>query len=290
MRYLVNPMKSVHYHGKPATARQWAGSGFRRNAPKRPTKRQLAARRKFAAMARARASAARRHRASSEGTIMARRRRKAAHRRNPVRRGRARARSRRVRRYSLNPRRRVRRVHHRRPARRHYRRNPGLSMGRGILGMVTKVAIAGSGVALGRMAFNFANNSFGNSLVSATDTPNTQNVKRLGLGVGVGLALLFVGRKMRGTGGDLLTYAAAGAVSAPLMSLLNTAIAVPATFQPLGGTMAMPPFRQANGMIAGGRVALPAGTTGSYPRPGRAGVSSYPQVGSYPQYGQHQPN
>lgn len=125
-RFLVNPLHSVTYKGKPASHAKWAASGFRRNAPKRkrakkPTARQLAARRKFAAMARARAAAARRNSgASTTGGSMKTRRKSS---RKAVRRttGRKRSRSAARRRYAANP-----RHHAKRGRRRHYRRNPGM--------------------------------------------------------------------------------------------------------------------------------------------------------------------
>lgn len=275
MRYLVNPVASVRYKGRAVSKTKWKASGFRRN---KPTKRQLAARKKFAAMAKARAAASRTtKRATSGVATMARRKRKAAHRRKSVRRvGRSRSRARRTV-YAANPRRRRRHAvaRTRKSTRRRYRRNPGLMTG--AKGAAMSLAY-GLGGALGGMALGNVITTHVTPRIfapQAGDTPQSVATRNFAI-VGIGaLGVLMFGKKFAP---PLVVYSAAiGMLIQPTKALIY-AYAPGSTF--LGGSsVAMPRFRNANGLIANSR-----GRTGAYPLVGnKGGVSAYPQVGAYPQ-------
>ena len=185
--FFINPVTSVRYRGKPASTKRWKASGFSRNRPrtaKAPTKRQLAARKKFAAMARARAAAGRKkvraHSRSTGEAGMARRKRKAVTRRSPRRRRRVSTARRRV--YAANPvrrkRRRGRSVARRSSSRRRYRRNPP----GGLVGSLINVGINAGGVVAGRVAYNIAQQQLGAMIASPTDTPTMAQGKKLLVG------------------------------------------------------------------------------------------------------------
>ncbi len=268
MKYAINPMTSVRYRGKPASRKRFHAAGFSRNAPRRRKKRaspaQLAARKKFAAMARARAGSSRTRRAhSSKGVGMARRKRKAVARRSTRRKRRVGTARRRV--LAANPRRRRRHATARRPRRRTFRRNPGF--GRGILGEVIDVTMKGGAVAVGRIGYNAINQNFGSAITSATDTPTTAAAKKLLLGAVVGVGIKMLTKKMGGRAASLGDFAAAGAVSAPMMQLLATLAPGTMTGYLGDGVMAMPRFNTARRSI------------GNYP----GGVASYSEtaLGSY---------
>ena len=298
MRYLVNPLRSVTYHGKPASQAKWAASGFRRNPkrklPKRTkfSKRQLAAQRKFAAMARARSKAVKRTLAKPRYTnptgevTMARRKRKAAHRRKTGRRvGRARSRSRRTV-YAANPRRRSRKrsSSRRRVSHRRYRRNPGLSLG-GVGGTLKKVGIGVVSVLGGMAVGNYISINVTPKIFTpaATDTTTTTATKNLLVAGALAFGIAMWGKRFIGEGPA--TLVAIGVMVVPVKNLIYAASPT-STFLG-GGVMAMPGFRRPNGSISAyPRRTLPMG---SYPRPG--GQSAYPQISSYPSaaYGGHQP-
>jgi hypothetical protein len=271
MRFIVNPpgMVSVRRHGKPASRKAFHAAGYSRNAPrKRASAKQLAARKKFVAMVRARAKASGSSRARKRSTRsvgMARRKRKAVTRRSPRRKRRHVTARRRV--YAANPRRRKRSrsraaVRHRKGVRR-YRRNPGF--GSGILGQVLNVATAGAAVAGGRVAYNVVHQQFGSVLASATDTPTTAAAKNLLVGAVVGVGIKMIGRKMGAKGSRLADYAAAGAVSAPILALLATLAPASMTTYLGDGVMAMPRFtgRRTISAYPGG-VAAYSETLGAY--------------------------
>ncbi len=246
--FFINPVTSVRYRGKPASTRRWKASGFSRNRPrtaKAPTKRQLAARKKFAAMARARAAAGRKkvraHSRSTGEAGMARRKRKAVTRRSPRRRRRVSTARRRV--YAANPvrrkRRRGRSVARRSSSRRRYRRNPP----GGLVGSLINVGINAGGVVAGRVAYNIAQQQLGAMIASPTDTLTMAQGKKLLVGAGVAVAITMLGRKMGGERGRKFSeFAAAGALSAPMIAFIGALSPTSMTYLGDGAVMAMPRF------------------------------------------------
>lgn len=171
MRYLVNP----------STKRK---SARRKKAPSRA---QLAARKKFVAMARARSAAAKKSkRATSGGGTMAAKKRKSSKRRYSTNAPSRKRSAKRGRRYLANAPKRGKR---RGVGRRRYRRNPD------IMGMVKGLAIdAGAGVA-GFAAGQYVLANIGPKVVSAGDKPTTAAVKQFALGAVTALAIRLVGGK-----------------------------------------------------------------------------------------------
>jgi hypothetical protein len=234
MRFLVNPMASVRRHGKPVGIKAWKASGYRRNPTRKTRKRaspkQLAARKKFAALARARAKVGGTHRARTKpkGTIMARRKRRTAAARRSTRRKRSPAR--RV--MHHNPKRRRRVIRHHAKRRRTFRRNPGMG---GMLGQVTTL-FKESGVALLGMA---AGRTISNLIPIAETSPLIAFAK--GTVVAIGIRML--GEKVIGR--DLARVAAIGAMLMPVKNLVVGYFPTASTFLGsyagnLGGVMAMP--------------------------------------------------
>ena len=259
MRFLVNPMASIHRAGKPASIKAWKASGFRRNAPKRkrPTAKQLVARRKFAAMARARAKAGAgsRARTKPKGSIMARRKRSAAKRRTTRRR---RSTARRV--FKANPRRRRRVVRHHAKRRRTFRRNPGMG---GMLGQVTTL-FKESGVALLGMAA-------GRTISNLIPIGGTSPLVKFAKGTIVAIGIRMLGEKVIGR--DLARVAAIGAMLVPTQQLVIGYFPDASTFlsgYAQGGVMALPriPARQTIAAYSGGMAGFD----------GNAGLA---QVGAY---------
>jgi hypothetical protein len=206
----------------------------RRGAPRkrRFSKKQLAAQRKFAAMARARAKAARpKRRAHTKGGSMARRRRRAAARRRSPARHRRRA----VTRYSAAPKRRYRsnpRRRHRTRIR-HYRRNPG--MGGGIVRQTGDLFL-GAGVALVGAA---AGRTISNVIPFGQGDPIMGFVK----GVAVAIGIRVLGPKV-GLKPEWAKLAAIGAMMGPTKDLIVSFVPQAGSF--LGaGPMLLPRFPRA---------------------------------------------
>lgn len=268
MRYLINPMTSVRYKGKPASRARFHAAGFSRN-PKKPTKRQLAARKKFAAMARARAAGARRiKRAQSlTGGRMARRKRsRAVTRRNPRRRRRHAVAVRRRRVYAANPRRRVRRhsAKRRRVGTRRYRRNPDV----GSMVNQAKDLFVGAGVGLVGMA---AGRTISNMIPFNATSPAQQPLFDFAKGAIVAVAIRVLGEKV--VGRDYARIAAIGALLIPTKNLIvNYAPGASNFLGASDGVMAMPRFTNAR------RIAAYPGGVASYA--GGEGMGAYSD--SYP--------
>lgn len=267
--FFVNPLVSVRRHGKAVSAKVFHAAGFSRNAPrrkttKRPTARQLAARKKFAAMSRARTAAGRKKvRAlsrSTEGAGMARRKRKAATRRSTSRKRRSvGARRRRV--YAANPRKRVRRrvrTHAKRSRRRSYRRNPGLgSMFGGTLELAKGAVAVGVGMAASR--------TLGNMIPLNASNPSQQPLYDAAKGVLVAIAIKKFGGKI--VGQKYADLAAIGALVTPIRAVVIGYLPSAASFLgDSGGVMAMPRFTTARRIAAypGGVAAYDGAGMGSY--------------------------
>lgn len=210
MLYLVNPRRKA--------------SAKKARRKKAASPAQLRARRKFAAMAKARAKAARgRKRASTGGSGMVKRRRKATKRR---RRSTARrspiTRLRRHAVYATNPRRRTRRV-----KRRGYRRNPGMGgIGGQAFGLVKDAGATLIGAAVGRTVSNL--------IPLGGDTPVMGFVKS---------ALIAVGLKVYGKrflGERFASYAAVGAMIGPTKDLIVSFVPGAASFLGESGPMYFP--------------------------------------------------
>ncbi|HEX3698903.1 MAG TPA: hypothetical protein VH374_26270 [Polyangia bacterium] len=284
MRFLINPpMKSVkRASGKAVSTAAWRKSGFRRN-PRKPTARQLAARKKFAAMARARAKAARgtrRARITSETPTMAHRKRKAAHRRKTTRRARSRSRSRRTLLLS-NPRKRTHKRRRRATARRRgFRRNP--PMGRGLLGTAKTLGI-GLGAALAGVAVgNFLSVNITPKIfpVSPTDTPTTAAAKNLAVSGALAIGVAHFGKKL-GLPEGVAALIAIGILIVPARNMIYTMAPAGTPFTFLGGgTMRLPTF-------PGPRSTMGAYAPGNYQGRGAIGMGAYPRraatpLGAYP--------
>jgi hypothetical protein len=268
-KYFVNaPMKSVRRNGKAVSKKVWAASGFRRNptrkrAAGKPSAKQLAARKKFAAMSRARAASGKKatRATTGEGT-MARRKKRAARRRTSVA---SRRRRTSVRRYASNApttkRRKRRRVgvtarRGKRSTKRRYRRNPPL----GGLMRDGKDLLIGTGFALGGMAVG--------RFVASNVPLNVNNAQLqpyvdFGKGVAVAVAIQMFGSKAIGR--DNARLAAIGALVVPVKNLVISFMPQAANF--LGAydrPTAMPGFTSTGRMNA---------------YPPRAQVSAYPSAG-----------
>jgi hypothetical protein len=239
MKYFVN---------SPASKRKAKKAGTKRK--KKPTAKQVAARKKFAAMAKARAKTAKRSpkRASPKRTTMAAKkkgkgtkRRTAAKRRTPtvrlVRRG--------VAVYQGNPKRRRKSV-------RRYSHNPGL-MATGKQAVVDASMVVVGGAAAKTIS----------GFIPFGGTP----VVDLAKGLVVAIALRKVGNKF--LGGDKARFLAAGALASPLKDALIGF--VPGAAQYLGEDMSayssIAAYSDVAGYIDG---------TGSFAEP--SGVSSYSEV------------
>lgn len=186
---------------------------------KKPSRKQLAARRKFAAMARARAKAARKAKWRAVQPNPRRKRRVPTMARRRRRRSTAVARRRRRRSvFSLNPRRRHRR----------YRRNPGF--GSGVVGQFTSLVKNAGGVALGVAGSKFV---AGLIPISAGTTPNPWfEFAKDGI-IAVGFQML----GSRFVGSELAKRVAEGAM---YRAIKNLAVAqVPSVATYLGGSDAV---------------------------------------------------
>lgn len=199
-----------------------------RRSKKRPSKKQLAARRKFAAMARARAKAAKKTTKRAKRKVNMAKRRKTTRRKSSTRRRRTSARRSPVTRlrrgavYVTNPRGKRRR-------RRSYRRNPFGVRG-GIVGDVIGLATDTGAVLVGRGAGRFIGNMIpvgGSPIIDfAKNTLVAIGIKRFGK--------RFVGDRVAG-------LAAIGAMLNPVSDLVNAYF--PAAGALLSGhVMAMPSF------------------------------------------------
>ncbi len=102
--------------------------------------------------------------------------------------------------------------------------------------------MAGGAVAGGRVAYNVVNQNLPASFIPLTDTPTVAGLKRLLVGVVVGVGIKIVGKRMGARGSRLADYAAAGAVSAPILALLATVAPGTMTTYLGDGVMAMPRF------------------------------------------------
>lgn len=216
-----------------------------RSARKRPTAKQLAARAKFAAMARARARAARkstptRKRRSKVMAAKRRRTRKARPMRSVRRKGGG-AVTRQAWKASgfrRNPRR-------RRVARRRYRRNPSIQgIGNQVLALGKQTVAVMAGRTLGRTISGMIPFGSANPLLNA------------GKGVAVAIGVKMLGRRFLSA--DLADALAVGAMIGPVTDLVSTYLP--------GAT----PF------LSGGPIGMPTfpGAMASYPR-----LASYPQAG-----------
>lgn len=167
---------------------------------KRPSRKQLAARKKFVAMVRAKSKAARKstRTASAKGAPMARRKRASA----PA--GKRRRRSRHATGYALNP-----RGHRKHRKSRRYRRNPG---GRNIVAQVKGMAID-TGLVLGGMA---AGRFVGNMIPIGSATDPVMNALKAGaLGVA---SEMFLPKMIGGHAAHML---AVGMLVKPFEALIN---------------------------------------------------------------------
>lgn len=276
MRFLVNTpkrkrkraaaktVKSVRYNGRSVSKSTWKASGFSRN-PKKPTARQLAARKKFAAMARARAAGARkikRAQTSTEVIGMARRKRRAvATRRGPARRRRSSTARRRV--YAANPRRHKRRRSTAKVSRRRYRRNPGGFSVNGIIGDVKDLAI-GAGAGLAGMAIG---KTVSGMIPINSTNPQTQPIFDFAKGVVVAVGIQMIGKRF--VGRDLARIAAIGALLNPTKNLVTSY--APSLSPYLGDAMFLPAFatppRRLSAYAGTGMQAYPNTGMAAYPPP-----------------------
>lgn len=269
MRFLVNPMVSVRRHGKPVSRKTFHAAGFSRNAPKRkPTARQLAARKKFAAMARARAAGARKVKRAqtSKGVSMARRKRKATRRLTTGTRKRRSVSARRRRTYAANPRRHVKRrksTAKRSAKRRSYRRNPGLM--KGIGGTALELGKGALAVGVGMAA----SRTLGGMIPLNASNPSQQPLYDAAKGVVVAIAIKkFGGKIVPQRYADL---AAIGALVTPIRSLIVGYLPSAGQYLGDGGVMAMPRFTGAR------RIAAYPGGVAAYAHDGMGAYSeSYP--------------
>lgn len=273
--FFVNPggMASVRYKGKPASRTKFHKAGFTRNTPKRkrtakrPTARQLAARKKFALMARARAAGARKvsRAQSTKGASMARRKRKAGARRRSTTVKRRRVTARRSRRtYAANPRRRRRGHAKRRSSIRRYRRNPGMGS---MLGGI-KESFLGAGAVLGGMA---AGRFVSGMIPLNASNPSQQPLYDFAKGVLVSIGVKMLGRKV--VGQKYADLAAIGVLVGPSRALILSYAPSASAF--LGnGVMAMPRF------TTGGRLPGVNAYPGGVAAYANDGLSSYSE--NYP--------